>query len=110
MHDANSSPERIRSLETEDIVAAVKAAFSEFASDEIHPLRTDVLHLFEYVRGNGRPGLVQQTAVLEERLRTALLTLEQMQQAIERQQQRLYMLVVAVGLALLGALFSVLVP
>lgn len=106
MGRARNRKEPHPSLEAEEIVGAVKAAFSEFASEEIHPLRTDVTQLFEYVRGNGRPGLVQQAAILEERLGVAMHALEQAQHAIERLQQRLYMLVVGVGLALLGAVLS----
>ena len=95
-----------RTSDAEEIVGALRAAFSEFASDEIHPLRADVIQLFEYVRGNGRPGLVQQAAILEERLGVTADALDKAEQAIDRLQNRLYLLVVGVGLALLGAVLS----
>lgn len=92
--------------ELDIIVRAIEESLSVFATTEIHPLRRDVEQLFEHVRGNGRPGLVQQVAILEERHRAALHEIEQSRAAIDRLQQRLYMLVAALGLSLLGAVLS----
>jgi hypothetical protein len=84
----------------------MKAAFSQFAADELRPLRVEIEQLAETVRGNGKPGLVQQVAILEERQRVAQRDRTAAETAVERLQQRLYMLVVAVALAMLGALLS----
>jgi glycine cleavage system regulatory protein len=92
--------------EADAMLRAIEELLSVFATTEIHPLRRDVEQLFEHVRGNGRPGLVQQVAILEERDRATLRQLEQAHVAIERLQQRLYMLVAGVGLSLLGAVLS----
>lgn len=88
------------------LVAAMKATFAQFAADELRPLRLEIEQLTETVRGNGKPGLVQQVAILEERQRMAARERDQARAAVERLQQRLYMLVVGVALSLLGALLS----
>jgi hypothetical protein len=96
-------------LETRDvdlIVASVKAAFAQFAADELRPLRLEIEQLTDTVRGNGKPGLVQQVAILEERQRVAQREREAAETALEQLQQRLYMLVAGVGLSMLGALLS----
>lgn len=88
------------------IVSAMKAEFAQFAADELHPLRVEIEQLTETVRGNGKPGLVQQVAILEERQRVAHRDRRADETAIERLQQRLYILVAGVALALLGAVLS----
>ncbi|MBL8848342.1 MAG: hypothetical protein JNG89_01605 [Planctomycetaceae bacterium] len=88
------------------IVAAMNAAFSQFAADELRPLRIEIEQLAETVRGNGKPGLVQQVAILEERQRVA--ERDRTAAAIDHAQlqQRLYLLVGGLALALLGAVLS----
>jgi hypothetical protein len=98
-----------RSLESRDvdlIVAALKATFAQFAADELRPLRLEIEQLAETVRGNGKPGLVQQVAILEERQRVAQRDREAAVSALEQLQQRLYVLVAGVALSLLGAVLS----
>ena len=101
-HEANSLEPR----DIELIVSALKAAFAQFAADELRPLRVEIEQLSETVRGNGKPGLIQQVAILEERQRVAEHRREAADAALERLQQRLYMLVAGVGLSGLGALLS----
>lgn len=88
------------------LVSAMRAEFAQFAADELRPLRVEIEQLTETVRGNGKPGLVQQVAILEERQRVAHRDRRADESAIERLQQRLYMLVAGVALALLGAMLS----
>jgi hypothetical protein len=90
----------------ERIAEVVRTAMTEFASDELYPLRLQLEQLNEQIRGNGRPGLLQQVALIEERQRVAARDAARAQAAIDRLQQRLYMLVAGVGLSLLGALLS----
>lgn len=98
-----------RSLEPGDIdliVSALNAAFAQFAAEELRPLRLEIEQLSETVRGNGKPGIIQQVAILEERQRVAHNQREATEAALERLHQRLYMLVAGVALSLLGALLS----
>ena len=88
------------------IVSAMNAAFAQFAADELRPLRVEIEQLAETVRGNGKPGLVQQVAILEERQRVAERDRIAAVADQEQLQQRLYMLVAGVTLALLGAVLS----
>jgi hypothetical protein len=88
------------------IVCAMNVAFSRFAADELRPLRVEIEQLAETVRGNGKPGLVQQVAILEERQRVAERDRIAAIADQEQLQQRLYMLVGSVALALLGAVLS----
>lgn len=90
----------------EQISHVVRTAMAEFASDELYPLRLQMDQLTEHIRGNGRPGLLQQVALLEERQRSTGRDATRTHAAIERLQQRLYMLVAGVGLSLLGAVLS----
>ena len=84
----------------------VRTAMAEFASDELYPLRLQIEQLTEQIRGNGRPGLLQQVALIEERQRVAARDAARAQATLDRLQQRLYMLVAGVGLSLLGAVLS----
>ena len=90
----------------ERIAHVVRAAMAKFASDELYPLRLQIEQLTEQIRGNGRPGLLQQVALVEERQRVAAREAARAQAAIDRLQHRLYMLVAGVGLSLLGAVLS----
>jgi hypothetical protein len=90
----------------ERIAHVIRTAMAEFASDELYPLRLQIEQLTEQIRGNGRPGLLQQVALIEERQRVAARDAARAQAAIDRLQQRLYMLVAGVGLSLLGAVLS----
>jgi hypothetical protein len=90
----------------ERIAHEVRTAMAEFASDELYPLRLQLEQLTEQIRGNGRPGLLQQVALIEERQRVAARESLRAEAAIGRLQQRLYMLVAGVGLSLLGAVLS----
>lgn len=88
------------------IVSAVKAELSQFAATELHPLRVEIEQLSETVRGNGKPGLVQQVAIIEERQRVAERDRAAATADHAQLQQRLYMLVAGVALSLLGAVLS----
>ncbi len=79
---------------------------AEFAAAELYPLRLQIEQLTEQIRGNGKPGLLRQVALLEERQRVAARESARVQAAVDRLQQRLYMLVAGVGLSLLGAVLS----
>lgn len=96
----------LNAQDLERIAHAVRTAMAEFASDELYPLRLQLEQLTEQIRGNGRPGLLQQVALIEERQRVAARDAARAQAAIDRLQQRLYMLVAGVGLSLLGAVLN----
>lgn len=102
----SSSGAGLAAHDLERISHVVRTAMAEFATDELYPLRLQIEQLTEQIRGNGRPGLLQQVALVEERQRVAGRDAARIQAAIERLQQRLYMLVAAVGLSLLGAVLS----
>jgi hypothetical protein len=103
---APSSSGTLQPHDVDLIVAALKATFAQFAADELRPLRLEIEQLAETVRGNGKPGLVQQVAILEERQRIAERERQAAETALEQLQQRLYMLVAGVAMSLLGAILS----